>query len=88
MSFTVLIEAIFSLGLFINALLFIPQVINLYRIKNSQELSLTTFLGFNFVQLFTLLHGYLHHDYLLMIGMVFSLLTCGTVTVMIMLYSK
>lgn len=85
---TVFIETVFSVGLFINAILFIPQIIRLYRTKNSTGLSLLTFAGFNFIQLFTLLHGYLRKDYLLMTGYFFSLITCGAVTCLILIYRK
>ncbi|CAN5218405.1 hypothetical protein BH10PSE19_BH10PSE19_02850 [soil metagenome] len=80
------IEISFSLGLFINALLFIPQVIKLYQTKNSQELSLLTFGGFVIIQFLTFLHGYLHRDYLLMVGYFMSLATCGLVVVLIINY--
>lgn len=83
-----LIEVIFSLGLFINAALFIPQAIKLYRKKDSKELSLLTFGGFLLIQLFIFLHGYLHKDYVLMIGYLFSLVTCGAVTLLIIMYRK
>lgn len=81
-----LIEFIFGLGLFINAALFIPQAMKLFRTKSANGLSITTFAGFNAVQLFTILHGFLHQDYLLMLGMSLSLVSCGLVTVLIFLY--
>jgi MtN3 and saliva related transmembrane protein len=83
-----LIEMFFSLGLFINAALFVPQAIQLYRTKDSKAFSLVTFGGFNLIQIFTMLHGLLLHDYVLAIGFFLSVLTCGTVTVMIFLYRK
>jgi MtN3 and saliva related transmembrane protein len=82
------IEIVFSVGLFINALLFIPQIIKLYKTKDSEGLSLVTFVGFNLIQLFAVFHGYLHKDYLLMAGFLLSIITCGTVTIMIILYKK
>lgn len=84
--FRAIIEIGFSLGLFANVLLFIPQIIKLYKVKNPQGLSLLTFGGFNLIQLFTVLHGYLAKDYLLFWGYLFSMVTCGTVTVMICWY--
>lgn len=81
-----IIEVIFSLGLFINAALFVPQIIKLYRKKDSSELSILTFSGFNLIQLSTLFHAYFLHDYLLMIGMILSLITCGSVTSLILFY--
>jgi len=83
-----LIETVFSLGLFINAMLFVPQIIRLYKTKDSQGISLTTFIGFNFIQLFTVLHGYLHKDYLLMLGYILSFITCGFVTILTLIYKR
>lgn len=80
------IEITFSFGLFINAILFIPQIIRLYKAKNSEGVSLVTFAGFNLIQILVFLHGYLHDDYLLMLGYFFSIITCGSVVVLILLY--
>lgn len=80
------IEIGFFLSLLANALLFVPQAIKLYRVKNAAGLSLLTFAGFNVIQLFTLLHGYIQKDYLLMIGYLLSLITCGVCTWMIIRY--
>lgn len=80
------VNLIFSLGLFFNAALFIPQAIALFRRKNSKGLSLLTFAGFNVMQFFTALHGYLVGDYLLMAGFLLSFMTCGVVTLLILLY--
>ena len=80
------IESIFGLGLFINAILFIPQAMKLFHEKDSKELSLVTFLGFNLIQFFTVLHGILFKDYLLIIGNFLSLITCGVVTTLIIFY--
>ena len=82
----IIIETIFSLGLFINAALFIPQIIQLYKTKNSKGFSIITFAGFNLIQLFTVLHGILHKDYLLISGYTLSLITCGIVTMLIIFY--
>jgi MtN3 and saliva related transmembrane protein len=81
-----LIEAGFSLSLLANALLFIPQAVKLYRTKNITGLSLLTFAGFNVIQVFTVLHGYLQKDYLLILGYLLSLITCGACTWMIIAY--
>jgi MtN3 and saliva related transmembrane protein len=82
------IEAMFSLGLFFNILLFIPQALRLLREKNAQGVSLVTFLGFNLMQLFTVLHGYLKQDYLLMLGFLLSFITCGWVSYLTWRYQK
>ena len=81
-----IIEIVFSLGLFVNAALFIPQIIQLVRIKDSRSLSLLTFGGFCIIQLFVVLHGVLMRDYLLIIGYLISLLTCGILTILIVFY--
>ena len=59
-----IVEFLFSLGLFINAGLFMPQVIKLYRTKNPEGLSLITFGGFNIIQLLAVLHGVIHQDFI------------------------
>lgn len=80
------IEAMFGLGLFVNAVLFIPQIIKLLRVKNAEGLSLLTFGGFSVIQFFIILHGLLRGDYLLFLGYLISFITCGTVTGLIIFY--
>jgi MtN3 and saliva related transmembrane protein len=82
------IELLFSFGLFINAGLFIPQIIRLYKVKSSQGLSLLTFAGFNFIQLAIVLHGLIKHDYLLAAGFALSFITCGIITILIIYYNN
>ena len=74
------IELGFFIGLLINALLFIPQAVKLYRAKTTKGVSAITFLGFNVIQLFTAVHAYSAHDSLLLIGTLLSFVTCGVVT--------
>ena len=81
-----LINIFFILGLFFNAALFIPQAIKIFHVKNASGVSLITFAGFNIMQFFTVLHGYLSKDYLLMIGFLLSFITCGIVTGLILFY--
>ncbi len=85
-NFRQFVDLVFSLGLFFNAALFLPQVVALLRKKNAAGLSLITFAGFNVMQFFTALHGYLVKDYLLMIGFLLSFIMCGIVTCLILLY--
>jgi MtN3 and saliva related transmembrane protein len=82
------IEIMFGLGVFFNAILFIPQAIKLFYNKNSKDVSLFTFAGFNVMQIFTVLHGYLNKDYVLMWGFLLSFILCGIVTVMIVIYRR
>ena len=80
------IEIFFSIGLFINALLFLPQIIKLYKQKNSQDISLLTFLGFSIIQFFTAYHGYIVKDYKLMYGFILSFALCSIVNILIIYY--
>ena len=81
-----IIEFGFFISLLVNAILFIPQVITLLKTKNAEGLSLITFVGFNIIQVFTLLHGLITHDYLLVGGYLLSILTCGAVSMLILYY--
>jgi MtN3 and saliva related transmembrane protein len=79
---------IFGLGMVLNAALFVPQAVHLWRTKTAQGVSILSFAGFNILQAIGTLHGYFEHDYALMIGMLASLLTCGSVTVLAARYSQ
>jgi MtN3 and saliva related transmembrane protein len=81
-----IVEFCFSTALFINAILFVPQAIELFKTKNANNLSLTTFLGFNLIQVAIILHGIFKKDWLLVTGMCLSLVSCGTVSFLIFLY--
>lgn len=76
----------FSISLIANAALFIPQILSLIKTKSAQGISLVTFAGFNIIQLFTLLHGAYVGDYLLAGGYLLSIITCGTVSLLIIYY--
>lgn len=76
----------FSISLIVNAALFIPQILSLIKTKSAQGISLVTFAGFNVIQLFTLLHGTYVGDYLLAGGYLLSIITCGTVSLLIIYY--
>lgn len=80
------IEFGFSISLLVNALLFIPQIITILKSKSVEGVSFVTFFGFNIIQLFTLLHGIIIKDYLLAAGYLLSIITCGTVSTLIIYY--
>lgn len=80
------VNIVFSLGLFLNAALFIPQALRIYRTKNAEGISLFTFVGFHIMQIFTVWHGYLVEDYALMVGFLLSFFTCGLVTCLALKY--
>jgi len=81
-----IIDFIFSIALFVNALLFLPQMYRLLKAKESKDLSLITFAGFLGIQLAAVLYGYVHHDFILLSGFLLSALFCGTVVVLIIFY--
>lgn len=86
MGYQKLIEVLFGFGLTINAALFIPQILRLFKTKNTEGLSILTFLGFNCIQVLGILHCYFNKDYFPMLGWIASLCACGSITLLIMLY--
>lgn len=81
-----IVEYGFAISLFVNAALFIPQIMRIAAKKDSKEVSLITFLGFWLIQLSTTLHGFLIKDYLLAFGTLASMLPCGYVILQIVFY--
>ncbi len=80
------VGVIFGLGLMANAGLFVVQAIKILRTKSAKGLSIFTFAGFSLLQMTGILHGIFHKDMYLLSGMVASLLACGTVTVLSIIY--
>ena len=81
-----LFDWLFGLGLGCNALLFVPQVLAVWRKKTDEGISLITFGGFSILQAVGIVHGVNHHDWSLILGMAASLLTCGSVTALTVFY--
>jgi MtN3 and saliva related transmembrane protein len=79
---------IFGLAMVLNAVLFVPQALHIWRTKTAEGISILSFAGFNTLQAIGAMHGYFQHDYALMIGMFASLATCGSVTILAAHYSK
>lgn len=79
---------VFGIGMVLNAALFVPQALRLWRTKTAQGVSILSFAGFNALQAIGALHGYFQHDRALIIGMLASLATCGSVTVLATHYSR
>ena len=77
---------LFGLGLGCNALLFVPQVLAVWRKKSDEGISLITFGGFSFLQAIGIVHGVYQRDLSLILGMAASLLTCGSVTALTIFY--
>jgi MtN3 and saliva related transmembrane protein len=81
-----IVAVVFGLGLMCNALLFVPQMLAVWRKKSDEGISLITFGGFNILQAIAIVHGFYQHDQALILGMVASLITCGSVTCLTLLY--
>ena len=81
-------DILFMFGAFLNASLFAPQIVLLYKTKKTTGLSLPMFLGFNMIQFVTALHGYTAKDYILMWGYALSFITCGWVVILILIYRR
>lgn len=80
------VESGLTIMLMVNAFLFVPQIHQLYKTKNPTGLSFAMFAGFNLIQIFMVLHGVLRNDKILILGNILSLITCGTITAMILYY--
>ena len=81
-----IVAVIFGLGLLCNALLFVPQVVAVWRTKSDDGVSLITFGGFSVLQAIGIVHGLYERDLSLTLGMAASLLSCGTVTLLTIVY--
>lgn len=81
-----IIAVIFGLGLMANAGLFVVQAIKILKTKSAKGVSTLTFGGFSLLQVTGILHGYFQKDMYLLAGMAASLLACGTVTVLSVIY--
>ena len=77
---------VFGFALMGNAALFVPQALAIWRKKSDEGISLTTFAGFNLLQVIAIVQGIYQHDLALIVGMVASLITCGAVTVLTIVY--
>ena len=81
-----LVELLFGLALFFNALLFIPQTIKIIKEKNGQSVSFITFCGFIVIQFISVLYGVFKHDNILIIGYLLSMVACLSVLISAFIY--
>ena len=81
-----IVAVIFGLGLLCNALLFVPQALAVWRKKTDEGISLVTFGGFSVLQAIGIVHGLYQRDISLTLGMSASLISCGTVTLLTLIY--
>jgi MtN3 and saliva related transmembrane protein len=79
---------VFGFGMALNALLFVPQALSIWRTRQTEGVSLVTFGGFNALQALGVLHGVLQRDWSLATGMAVSLMTCGSVTLLTLVYRR
>jgi len=83
-----IVAVLFGLGLMVNAALFVPQAVKIFKTKSAKDVSLMTFAGFNVLQLIGITHGLLQQDLSLIIGMTASFLACGAVTCLGFVYRR
>ena len=83
-----IIAVIFGMGLMANAGLFVIQAVKIIRNKSAKGVSTVTFAGFSILQVTGILHGYFQKDFYLLSGMAASLLACGTVTILSIVYKN
>ena len=81
------IAALFGFGMAINACLFVPQALRLWKARDAKGISIVSFAGFNALQFVGALHGYFQGDYALMLGMIATLVTCGSITLLSVRFS-
>ncbi|HYW82131.1 MAG: hypothetical protein ABSB50_09865 [Terracidiphilus sp.] len=81
-----IVAFIFGLALLGNAALFVPQALAVWRNKSDEGVSLVTFAGFCILQVIGVVHGVYEHDNSLIVGLGASFLTCGTVTLLTIIY--
>lgn len=86
--FIKIIEILFGLSLFLNAMLFIPQALRIYKNKSAQSISLVTFIGFMFMQVISILYGIVKNDWILTIGFGVSLITCSSIVLLALIYKN
>jgi MtN3 and saliva related transmembrane protein len=88
MTLTHVVAVAFGLGLMVNAALFVPQAVRIWRSRSAKDVSLITFGGFNVLQAIGIAHGWLQGDPSLLIGMIASFVACGAVTVGAVIYRR
>ena len=77
---------VFGFALMGNAALFVPQALAIWRKKSDEGISLITFAGFNLLQVIAIVQGVYQRDLALIVGMIASLITCGMVTILTIVY--
>lgn len=86
--FREVIELIFSLSLFINAVSFIPQILRIIKEKSAKGVSLITFSIFLGSQFSAILYGLIIKSNIMVFGYALSMLTCAPVVILILVYRR
>lgn len=84
--FAYVMDHLFSFVLLINSAIFLFQFSKIINRKSADDVSILTFAGFAAIQLITLIHGYLHRDYILLYGTSLSLISCVLVICAVMYF--
>ncbi len=79
-------DTLFSIGLIVNSLLIIPQIIKILKCKTTKNLSVITYTGFNIFLFGMAAHGYIARDLILTLGMGASLVLNSIVVMLIIIY--
>jgi len=82
------IEFIFGMSLFVNILLYIPQIATMIRANSAEGVSAMMFIGFLFIQFITVLHGIINHDAILAIGFVGAMIPTAIVVTLAVYYKR
>ena len=82
----IIVDVLYTLALFANAILFLPQAYRLYQKKHARDVSLVTFFGFNIIQVLSILNGVYYKDHALIYGSIPGFFTCGLVVLLIVFY--
>lgn len=77
---------VFGVGQFVNAALYVPQVVRLIQKKKAEDMSLITYAGFNFLQCLGVLFARETGDTYAVSGYLLSLTLCGLVTALVIYY--
>ncbi|HLX54634.1 MAG TPA: PQ-loop domain-containing transporter [Aquella sp.] len=85
-SFINIIEFIVGIGVFINAILFIPQIVKLIKWKSAESISLLTFIGFDIINMLLVIHGLIRHDNILFFGYMLSVVANSFIVTLIIKY--
>ncbi len=63
-----LVDMVVASALFINAALFLPQIIRIYRVREANAISIGMLVGMVIVSACGTLHGHFHHQHLVLLG--------------------